>query len=194
MCVYVAIWLCTYVCVCVHILMGVFWGCCNKLPQTWWLKTTQIYSLIVLEARGLKFGLKSSYRQGFPGDSVIKNLPANTGGMGLIPGLEDPLEKEMTTQCSVLAWETSWAEEPGGLQSMGSQGVGHNWEIKQQEQSVVRAAVPLDILRENLILPSSIWSLGSSWLWPQHSCLCIWLHMEFLLCVCVCEVSPCSLL
>ena len=96
----------------------------------------------------------------------------------------------MTTQCSVLTWETSWTEETGGLQSMGSQRVGHNWETKQQQQSVVRAAVPLDILRENLILPSSIWSLGSSWLWPHHSCLCIWLHMEFLLCVCVCVKSP----
>ena len=37
------------------------------------------------------------------------------------PGWEDPLEKEMATHCSVLAWEISWTEEPGGLQSKGSQ-------------------------------------------------------------------------
>ena len=43
--------------------------------------------------------------------------------MGSIPGLEDPLEKEMATHSSILALEIPWAEEPGGLQSMGSQRV-----------------------------------------------------------------------
>ena len=57
---------------------------------------------------------------GFPGDSVVKNLPANAGDMGLSPGLEDTLEKEMATHSSILAWEIPWTEEPGGLQSMGS--------------------------------------------------------------------------
>ena len=42
------------------------------------------------------------------------------------PGWEDPLEKEMETHPSVLAWEILWTEELGGLQSMGSQRVGHN--------------------------------------------------------------------
>ena len=41
-------------------------------------------------------------------------------------GWEDPLEKEMTIHSSILAWRIPWSEEPGGLQSMGSQGVGHN--------------------------------------------------------------------
>jgi len=41
-------------------------------------------------------------------------------------GWEDPLEKEMATHSSILAWKISWTEEPGGLQSMGSQRVGHN--------------------------------------------------------------------
>ena len=41
-------------------------------------------------------------------------------------GQEDPLEKCMATHSSILAWEIPWAEEPGGLQSMGSQRVGHN--------------------------------------------------------------------
>ena len=43
--------------------------------------------------------------------------------VGLSPGLEDPLEKEMATHSSILAWEIRWTEEPGGLQSMGSQRV-----------------------------------------------------------------------
>ena len=41
-------------------------------------------------------------------------------------GLEDPLEKEMVTHSSVLAWNVPWTEEPGGLQSLGSQRVGHD--------------------------------------------------------------------
>ena len=41
-------------------------------------------------------------------------------------GGEDPLEKEMATHPSVLAWEIPWTEEPGGLQSMGSQRAGHD--------------------------------------------------------------------
>ena len=39
---------------------------------------------------------------------------------------EDPLEEEMATHSSILAWEIPWTEEPGGLQLMGSQRVGHN--------------------------------------------------------------------
>ena len=42
-------------------------------------------------------------------------------------GPEDPLEKEMATSSSILAWKIPWREEPGELQSTGSQRVGHNW-------------------------------------------------------------------
>ena len=45
---------------------------------------------------------------------------------------EDPLEKEMATHSSI-AWEIPWTEEPGGLQSMGAQGVGHHLVTKQQQ-------------------------------------------------------------
>ena len=45
---------------------------------------------------------------------------------------EDPLEKEMATHSSILAWEILWAEEPDGLQFIGSQRVGHALVIKQQ--------------------------------------------------------------
>ena len=44
-------------------------------------------------------------------------------------GQEDPLEKEMATHSSILAWRNLWTEEPGGLQSTGSQRVGHDWAI-----------------------------------------------------------------
>ena len=43
-------------------------------------------------------------------------------------GQEDPLEKEMATHSTILAWEVPWTEEPGGLQSRGLQRVGHNLE------------------------------------------------------------------
>ena len=52
---------------------------------------------------------------------MVKNLPANAGDPASISGLEVPLEKEMATHSSILAWEVPWTEEPGGLQSMGSQ-------------------------------------------------------------------------
>ena len=60
---------------------------------------------------------------GFPGGSVVKNLPANAGDPGSILGLENPLEKEMATHSSILAWRIPRTEEPGGLQSTGLQRV-----------------------------------------------------------------------
>ena len=54
---------------------------------------------------------------------MVNNLPANAGDAGLIPGGEDPLEEEMTTTSSILAWRIPWTEEPGGLQSLGVQRV-----------------------------------------------------------------------
>ena len=59
----------------------------------------------------------------FPGGSVVKNPPANAGDAAPSLGWEDPLEKEMATDSSILAWEVPWTEEPGGLQSMGLQRV-----------------------------------------------------------------------
>ena len=58
---------------------------------------------------------------GFPGGSVVKNLPANAGEASLSLGQEDPLEEEMATHSNILAWEILGREEPGGLQSMWSQ-------------------------------------------------------------------------
>ena len=57
----------------------------------------------------------------------VKNLPAVQETRVQSLGWEDPLEKEMATHSSILAWKISWTEESGGLQSMGSQSVGHDW-------------------------------------------------------------------
>ena len=61
---------------------------------------------------------------------LVKTLPANTEIQETqIPSLggKDPLEKKMAIHSSILAWEIPWTEEPGSLQSMGSQRGGHDW-------------------------------------------------------------------
>ena len=54
-----------------------------------------------------------------PGGSVVKNLPAVQEAWVQSLGQEDPLDKGMATQSSILAWRILWTEEPGGLQSSG---------------------------------------------------------------------------
>ena len=78
-----------------------------------------------------------------PSDALLEYLPSYLGFSFLLAqmvkrlstmqetwvrslGREDPLEKEMATHCSTIAWKIPWTEEPGGLQSMGLQRVGHN--------------------------------------------------------------------
>ena len=57
---------------------------------------------------------------------VVKNPPTMQETQVQSLGWEDPLEKEMATHPSILAWRIPWAEDPSGLQSMGWQRVGHN--------------------------------------------------------------------
>ena len=68
-----------------------------------------------------KSKLSLSNMVGLPRGSVVKNPPANAEGTGSIPGSGRPLEKEMATYDSILAWEIPWTEESGRLQSMGLQ-------------------------------------------------------------------------
>ena len=57
---------------------------------------------------------------------MVKNVPAVQKTRVQFRGWDDPLEKGMATHSSILAWRNPWTEEPGGLQSMGSQRVGHD--------------------------------------------------------------------
>ena len=57
---------------------------------------------------------------------MVKNLPAMQETWVPFLDWEDPLEKGMSTDSSILAWRISWTAEPGGLQSTGSQRIGHN--------------------------------------------------------------------
>ena len=64
---------------------------------------------------------------GFLVAQMVKNLPAMWETWVWSLGWENPLEKRMSIHSSILAWDIPWTEEPGGLQSMGLQRVGHNW-------------------------------------------------------------------
>ena len=57
---------------------------------------------------------------------MVKSLPAMQETWVQSLGQEDPLEEEMPTHSSILAWEIPWTEKPDGLQSMGWQRVGHD--------------------------------------------------------------------
>jgi len=91
--------------------------------------TTRLWHGFVLNTRyKVYYNLMSP--RGFPGGSVVKNLPAvqesqETGVWCL--GQEDPLEEGMATCSRIPAWGIPWTEEPGGLPSIGSQRVGHDW-------------------------------------------------------------------
>ena len=72
-----------------------------------------------LSRDGTGFELRLTCPWGCPGGSDSKESACNTGNLGR----EDPLEKEMATHSSILIWRIPWTEEPGGLQSLGSQRV-----------------------------------------------------------------------
>ena len=79
-----------------------------------------IYNVYSLYNKNRKYGGTTSSQMAL----VVKNLSANAGDMRW--GFE-PLEEGMATHCSILAWRIPWTEEPGGLQSMGSQRVRYDW-------------------------------------------------------------------
>ena len=78
---------------------------------------------------------------------VVKNPHANAGGAGMwiwSLGREDPLEEEMAAHSSILAWQILWTEEPGGLQSMGSHRVRHDWatEHAKRDDCIIMCVFP----------------------------------------------------
>ena len=71
--------------------------------------------------------LAAATAAGFPGGSVVKNVPGMLEMQVQSLGQEDPLEKEVATHSSILTWRIPWTEEPGGLESMLLQRAGHDW-------------------------------------------------------------------
>ena len=87
---------------------------------------------------------------GFPGGSEF-TCNAETQVQSL--GREELLEKGIATHSSVLAWRIPWTKEPGGLQSMGSQRVRHNWAIKTHKRYV-------EVLTLSICACNLIWKYG----------------------------------
>ena len=110
--------------------------------------------LIYLTSSKLKSFLLQ--KMGFPASSMVKNLPSRkdlqeTQVCSL--GWDDPLEEDMATHSSILAWRIPWTEEPGGLQSMGSQRVGHDLAVKQFVKgfsSIIHKELPELNYKENI--------------------------------------------
>ena len=116
------------------------WDRVAKPVRKWGLKwdgleliTSTIIYTVKLEVLYMQNEIYNVYSMDFPSASVVKNLPAKqeTGVWSL--SWEDPLETEMATHSSILAWRIPWTEEPGGLQSMGSQRGRHDLLTKQQQ-------------------------------------------------------------
>ena len=75
---------------------------------------------------------------------AVKSLLASAGDVETQApslGWEDPLEEEMVTQSSILDWSIPWTEEPGELQSMGSQRVEHNWASEHIAQLILSLTI-----------------------------------------------------
>ena len=98
---------------------------------------------------------------------MVKNLPAIQETRVPSLGQEDPLEKGMATHSSIFAWRISWTEEPGRLQSMGSERVGHDWAMNTSLQINEKLhsdliyigynAMYIGLLCVNLLLSHQIW-------------------------------------
>ena len=101
----------------------------------------------------------------FPDGSVMKNLPAMQVTCIQSLGGEDPLEGGMETYASILAWRNPGTEEPGELQSMGSQRAGHNWKVWECMHTC-RAHTPGEE-----IIPGFVYQgVGNHW-GPHRHCL-----------------------
>ena len=88
----------------------------SSVFSLWFKRYSRVSLYIVLDLKLMRASLVAQR---------LKRLPAMRETWVRSLGQEDPLEKEMATHSSILAWRIPWTEEPGGLQSMGSQRVGH---------------------------------------------------------------------
>ena len=97
----------------------------------------------------------------------VKRLPPMRETRVWSLGWEDPLEKEMATHSSTLAWKIPWREEPGRLQSMGSQRVGHNWatslHFRTNNSKICMETQQIPNSQVNLDKEEQIWKYPSYW-------------------------------
>ena len=105
---------------------------------------------------------------------TVKGLPAMRETWVQFLGREDPLEKEMAIPSSTLAWKIPWTEEPGRLQSMGSQRVGHDWAT-----SLIHYPLVTMYYAEHQALGSYLWTKQTIIPDPRELALCIYDHLTF---------------
>ena len=86
---------------------------------------------------------------------VVKNPPANGGDSFQALGWEDPLEEGLAAHSSILVWRIPWTEEPGQLQSMGPQRVGHNLATEHKEKEYFPSFEIFSILETRRILATT---------------------------------------
>ena len=109
---------------------------------------------------------------GFPGGSVVKNPLVMQETWVRSLGGEDPLEKNMATHSSVVAWRILWTEEPGGLQALGSQRVRHDWSNGARTQACMSVtSIKLEKrIKQNSTRKISNWLNSHSYL-ACHFCI-----------------------
>ena len=104
------------------------------------------------------------FHWGFPGSSGIKNPPAmqkpQETWVGSL-GQEDPLEEEVATHSSILAWGIPWTEEPGRLESVGSRRVGHDWSSLAAD-TIIKHCSAQPLASGHCCAPVSLYSIVSN--------------------------------
>ena len=83
-------------------------------------------------------------------------------------GCKDSLEKDVSTPSSILAWKIPWTEEPAGLQSMGSQRVGHDWAHTQEPRVQIKGFLEVQVVKNSSLAPSPP-PLTFPRDWPPHT-------------------------
>ena len=103
---------------------------------------------------------------------MVKNLPAIQETWVLSQGQEDPLEKGIATHSKILAWRAPWTEEPGGLESMGSQTVEHDWvAVTHTGQGLISSHGPQQATSayEACVSPAGFWAPAFRWITDTYS-------------------------
>ena len=120
-CIHWAAWLTGSV---IQELPGYVWHLqhrCQQKKGKMWLETSVTKVRYSIECREYQASLVAQMAKTLPAIQETQVQPLHQ---------KDPLEKGMATRSSILAWESPWTEEPGGLQSVGLQRVGHHWATK----------------------------------------------------------------
>ena len=117
-CVYIYIYICVYIFVAHKNMFVFFCTFLNVLYSSLFDREKPLWFSNITVAKGERASLVAQR---------VKDLPAMQETWVWFLGWEDPLEKEIVTHSSILAWKIPWREEPGRLQSLGSQRVRHNW-------------------------------------------------------------------